>query len=112
MVGFFVPAGKLIVLEALAVVQITYFSILQFDKVSPTFAGFRGLLLSSGYNDPNMFGSCNSKGEISIYKMMGLYNGILSNYNLSLIALFILPLIIGLIGKLLTRAVNSKPDSF
>jgi len=58
--GFCVPAGKLVILEALAVVQITFFSILQFEKAPPTFAGFKNLIFSNGYNSPDIFQSGNN----------------------------------------------------
>jgi hypothetical protein len=54
-VGMFLPFGKLIILEALAVVQISFFTILQFEKIPPTFVGLKNLLFSNGFNDPNMF---------------------------------------------------------
>lgn len=53
--GLLAPAGKLIVIEALAVVQITFFSVLQFQKIPPTFLSFRHLLLSNGYNQLSLF---------------------------------------------------------
>jgi hypothetical protein len=37
LVGFFTPAGKLIVVEALAVVQMGYFSLIQLDVIPPTY---------------------------------------------------------------------------
>jgi hypothetical protein len=51
-VGMCVPAGKLIVLEGLAVVQISYFSLFQFSKLPPTFIGLRNLICSNAYNNP------------------------------------------------------------
>jgi hypothetical protein len=61
-IGLCVPAGKLIVIEALAVVQLTFFSVLQFDKIPPTFIGFKNLIYSSGYNDPNFVSAATNNG--------------------------------------------------
>lgn len=55
--SFFMPFGKLIVIEALAVIQISYFGIMQFNKIPPTFLGFKNLIYSNGYNDQDMFSS-------------------------------------------------------
>jgi hypothetical protein len=53
--GFFMPFGKLIILESLAVIQISYFGIMQFEKIPPTFIGLKNLIYSNGYNDQNFF---------------------------------------------------------
>lgn len=55
--GCCVPFGKLIMLEALAVVQISYFSLMQFKRILPTFIGLKNLLFSNGYNLQNLFES-------------------------------------------------------
>jgi hypothetical protein len=49
--GFIMPVGKLVIVEALAVVQIGYFSIFQFQKVPLTFLPLKNLKMSNGYND-------------------------------------------------------------
>ncbi len=49
--GFIMPVGKLIIVEALAVVQIGYFSIFQFQKVPLTFLPLKNLKMSNGFND-------------------------------------------------------------
>ncbi len=56
-VGMCMPVGKLIILEALSVVQISYFSLFQFSKLPPTFIGLKSLLFSNGYNSPSIFSS-------------------------------------------------------
>lgn len=53
--GLFIPSGKLIIVEALAVIQISYFSVLQFQKIPPTYTGFKNLVISNGFNDPSFF---------------------------------------------------------
>jgi hypothetical protein len=108
--GFIGPAGKLIVVEALAVIQITYFSILQFDKIPPTFIGFKNLILSNGYNDPDIFGQPNSQRNMNVYKLMGLNENILSNYNISFVILFILPFIIGFLGVIICKYLPTKKN--
>ena len=57
MIGFLVPAGKLIMLEGLAVTQIAFFSVLQFQKIPPTFIGLKNLIFSNGYNDGSLLSS-------------------------------------------------------
>ena len=71
--GFFVPAGKLIVLETLSVVQMGYFSILSFEKIPPSFAGLQSLNVSNGYNNLNLFSS-DSKVIQNIFLVMGIDN--------------------------------------
>lgn len=51
LLGLVSPVGKIIVVEALAVIQLGFFTVLQFDKIPPTFIGFKCLLPSSGIND-------------------------------------------------------------
>jgi hypothetical protein len=51
LLGLVSPVGKIIVVEALAVIQLGFFTVLQFDKIPPTFIGFKRLLPSSGIND-------------------------------------------------------------
>jgi hypothetical protein len=72
LLGLFGPGGKLIVVEALAVIQITYFSILQFQKIPPTFIGFKALIFSNGYNIPNLIPDNNAQNSQSVYRLMGL----------------------------------------
>jgi hypothetical protein len=54
--GLLSHVGKLIVVEALIVIQLSFFSILQFQKFPVTFIGFQNLIFSNGYNEPNLFG--------------------------------------------------------
>lgn len=106
--GFIVPAGKLIVLEMLAVVQIGYFSLLEFEKIPPTFVGLKSLHMSNGYNDLNLFSS-ESRLPQDIFRIMGFETVALENYNLSFIVFVMLPLIVGLIGYIVKNACNSSP---
>ncbi len=107
LLGFCIPIGKLIILEGLAVVQISYFSLLQFEKVPPTFVGLKNLIFSNGYNDMNMFSS-NEQSKQDIYKLMGLKVEVLSNDNISLVLLLILPLFVGLVGFLVNKCLQKK----
>ena len=95
--GFIVPAGKLIVLETLAVIQISYFSLLEFEKIPPTFAGLKSLHMSNGYNDLNLFSS-ESRIRQDIFRIMGFETVALENYNLSFIVFVMLPMLVGLVG--------------
>ncbi len=111
LMGFFVPAGKLIMLEATAVTQIAFFSVLQFPKVPPTFIGLKNLIFSNGYNDGSLLPeSVSAPKDQTIYKLMGLQSGVLSNFNIDLVLLVILPALIGSVGYFLTRK-PSTPQS-
>lgn len=48
--GLSMPFGKLIILEALTVIQVSYFAIFQFEKIPPTFIGLKNLIYTNGYN--------------------------------------------------------------
>ena len=111
--GFCVPSGKIIILEGLVVVQMGYFSILQFEKMPPTYIGLKSLGLSNGYNDNNMFsGEAQTRTSSSgVYEMMGLKSNFLSNYNLSLILFMMIPTIVGLIGYLVTKNLLQNYES-
>jgi hypothetical protein len=54
-IGMFAPVGKILIIEAVAVVQISFFSVLQYQKIPPTFVGFKNLILSNGYNNQMIF---------------------------------------------------------
>lgn len=100
--GCCVPVGKLIVLECLAVVQISYFSLMQFKKIPPTFIGLKNLMFSNGYNEANMFGQA-SQGVQDVYRLMGMQRSVISNDNISLVVFVILPILIVLIGYLISK---------
>ncbi len=106
--GFCIPMGKLIVLECLAVVQIGFFSVLQFEKILPTFIGFKKLIISSGYNDPNISPNSQTHKEIDVFKLMGLVENVIPDYNISFIVLFIIPVLLGLIGWVITRSKGTE----
>lgn len=100
--GFLIPSGKLIVLEALAVIQVGYFSLLEFDKIPPTFAGLQSLNPCNGFNDLGLLAS-QSQLKQNIFKIIGLKITALSNDNISLVLFVILPMIVGVIGFFVTR---------
>lgn len=104
--GCCVPGGKLILLEALAVVQIGFFSVLQFKKIPPTFVGFQNLVYSNGYNIQGFLSPSGGVSEQNIYKLMGLDQSILSNFNLSFVIFVITPALIGSLGLLITKCMN------
>ena len=70
--GCCVPVGKLIVLECLAVIQLSYFSLMQFQKIPPTFIGLKNLIFSNGYNDASIFGQVSQDVVQDVYKLMGM----------------------------------------
>jgi hypothetical protein len=71
-IGFCLPAGKLVIVEGLAVLQVSYFSILMFNKIPPSYIGFKNLLFTNGYNDPNLIPSPNPSNQMSTYDLLGL----------------------------------------
>jgi hypothetical protein len=85
------------------VIQISFFSILQFEKIPPTFVGLKNLIFSNGYNDPNMFSSSQSREIQSVFTLMGIKLNALSNFNLSLVLLVIIPAVIGLTGVIFAK---------
>lgn len=98
--GCCVPSGKIIILEALAVVQISFFSVLQFGKIPPTFVGLKSLGWSSGYNDGGLVAFGGGLVEQSVYKLMGLGNYAVENFNFSLVVFVVGPVVVGVVGKL------------
>jgi hypothetical protein len=110
-VGMFVPTGKIIIVETLAVVQLSFFSILQYQKIPPTFIGFKDLILSNGYNDQGIIAQTTQQDQ-NIYKLMGINLNALSNYNIALVLFVLMPCLIGGIGllanKFLSKAANSS----
>lgn len=77
-------------------VQLAYFSILQFPTLPPTYLSFRSLIISNGFNSPSLFPS--QSNDHSTFTLLGLYPSLLSNYNISFIILVLLPFLCGLIG--------------
>jgi hypothetical protein len=108
-IGMFVPTGKIIIIEALAVLQLTFFSVLQYSKIPPTFIGFKDLILSNGYNDQNIV-SINQQGQ-NIYKLMGINIIALSNYNIGLVLFVVMPSLIGGIGLIVNKFVSKAADT-
>ncbi len=75
----------------------------------PTFVGLKNLILSNGYNDPNIF-SMDVQNRQDIFKLMGLRLGVFENENISLVFFLILPFLIGLIGFLVSNLLE-KPKN-
>ncbi len=82
---------------------------MQFQKIPPTFLGFKNLIYSNGYNDPTLFTN-SSKGIQNVYTLMGLKLDLLSNFNISLVVFVILPVIVGLTGVLIIK-LTKKPTN-
>lgn len=91
--GFIIPSGKIIIIEALAVIQITYFSILHYEKIPTSYIGFKNLIFSSGFN---MISSTSSDNRqiLNVFQLLGFNMNMALNYNISFIILFCLPLCI------------------
>jgi hypothetical protein len=80
---------------------------MQFQKIPPTFVGFKSLIYSNGYNDQDMFASA-QKGVQNVFNLMGFKSNMLSNYNISLAVFVILPAIVGMTGVLISKLTH-KP---
>ena len=100
--GLVIPSGKLIIIEALGVIQLSYFSVLQFQKIPPTYIGFKNLIISNGLNDQQFVSESGSTAH-NIYKLMGLETSALSNFNVSLMLFIFMPALIGGIGLLVIK---------
>ncbi len=107
--GLCIPSGKLIIVEALAVIQISYFSVLQFQKIPPTYAGLKNLIISNGYNDENLIESSQVSSQ-NAYKLLGIQTNALSNFNISMIIFIALPALVGGIGLLVTKFLTKPAD--
>ena len=83
-------------------IQIGYFSLLQFDRIPPTFAGLKSLNMCNGFNDLSLFSSSNQIKQ-NIFKVIGLKTIALSNYNITLVLFVFIPAAIGIIGFLVTK---------
>jgi hypothetical protein len=108
LIGLCFQAGKLIIVEGLAVLQVSYFSLLMFKKMPPSYLGFKNLVFTNGYNDPNICSSDDSADDMSIYDILGLSKTILSNYNFSFIIFFVAPFLIGVTGFIVAKKMNKK----
>ena len=94
LVGFVVPSGKLVIVECLAVIQVGYFSLLQLQRIPPTYDELKFLIYSTGYFDISQFFPSEHTLSSSVYSVLGLKDNILMNYNL-MIGLFVIPLVVG-----------------
>lgn len=111
-IGCVVPGGKVVLVEALAVVQVAYFSlVLGFDKIPPTYTGLRWLGLGSGFNDWRVWGEgwgkdigVNEDNGVTVAKVLGVnVDSMIESYNLTFIVLVGVPIVVGLIGLLVSK---------
>lgn len=97
--------GRLIGLETVAIIQITFFSLITLDKMSPTVSALSGLGLSCGYNKLQNY-DISQKIEVP-FKGIEWDASFLLNFNI--MSLFvILPLLISLIAKILIKCNVKK----
>lgn len=103
--------GKLVGVEMMAVVQISYLSLLSLDQLNPSFRALSKIQFVNGYNYHYL-----SKGHLFDQlapvqvKGMYMYSYFLQNYNLTVI-LVLLPLLMSLICLVLQKTFykNDKP---
>jgi hypothetical protein len=105
LVGFVVPSGKLIVVESLAVIQLAFFSVLQFKNIPPTYIGFKKLTLSNGYNIQSVTESPTFNNEQSTYGLLGVSDNVFGNFNISFVLLFVVPAFLSAIGYCISRYI-------
>jgi uncharacterized Tic20 family protein len=49
-IGCLIPMGKHILTPVLSIIQVSYFTILQYDQLPLTYMGIKNLKYSNGYN--------------------------------------------------------------
>ncbi len=106
LIGFVSPVGKLLVVECLAVIQVSFFSIMQLDLVPFTYDDLKYLIYSTGYYDFSGLLPSNSIQQETIYQMLGLNQIIFSNLNIGML-LIIVPIIFGTIGLIYIKICKS-----
>ncbi len=104
--GMFSPVGKFTVVQMLSVVQVAYFSALQFEQLPITFEGLKNIGFSNGFNlNLNQGYSILDK---DIFPFMGLGStSLFSNYNISFFVLCLIPFSVGLASLLILRIYPS-----
>lgn len=100
------PIGKFTLLQTLTVIQVAYFTPLQFQYLPITFQGFKNLALSNGYN--LNFSFKETLLDPDIFPFMGLQPvSVFSNYNVSFFVLCLIPFIVGLASLIVLRIYPS-----
>ncbi len=104
--GMFSPVGKFTFVQIISVVQVAYFSALQFEQLPITFEGLKNLGLSNGFNlNLNEDSSILDK---NIFPFMGLgSDSLFSNYNISFFVLCLIPFSVGLVSLLILQNYSS-----
>ena len=111
--GMIIPFGKLIVIEALAVVQLSFFSVLELKKIPPTLIGFKNLIYSSGLNDNSIFNTPTGQPGQTVFELIGLGSNVLSNFNIGFVLFFWVPFLLGIVGYIICSKIakKAKPDN-
>lgn len=105
--GYF--SGKLVGLECVTVLQLSFLSLLTCEDLSPSFYGLSYLGYSCGYNLKTLD---NSNVKINRrFSPVGHFKPFLDNYNLTAV-LFILPLILSLVFTLINRFRYKSTNAF
>lgn len=108
--GMCSPIGKFIIFQALTVVQMTYFGLIQFEHLPITLEGLKYLAFSNGINF-NMF----STGTIidrNTFSFMGIIStSLFTNYNITFFILCLAPFLIGLATLLILKLHSHEKTS-
>ena len=99
--GFFFPQGKLSIIFMVIPVQITYFTVFQYDQIPLTLSGFDNLQYSNGFNQITSL--TDSVQTFSIIKLRS--DEMFTNYNLTFLILCMVPFTLGLISYLIVKLI-------
>lgn len=94
-------SGKMIGVEMIAVVQISFFSLMSLTDINPCFAALASLKYVNGYNNlgGDIINDSFTPGQI---RGISLYSNFTSNFNFTA-AIIVIPLIVSLISLILWK---------
>ena len=95
-------SGKMIGVEMMAVVQISFLSLITLSQVNPCFAALSSLKLVNGYNSLNQSNYLEDPLTPTSPKGIFLYSRFTENFNFTL-AIVLIPLLVGLVCFILSK---------
>ena len=100
LLGFF--GGKLVALEAAAISQLTFYSLLSLNDMSPSYAALTKLAISNGYNQIKSYDMGVNNPMSKNIKGVSLEGEFIYNYNFMALMVF-LPFLIALVTKFMIK---------
>ena len=95
-------SGKMIGVEMMAVVQISFISLITLSQVNPCFAALSSLKLVNGYNSLNQSNYLEDPLTPTSPKGIFLYSRFTENFNFTL-AIVLIPLLVALVCFILSK---------